>query len=57
MESAEPVNAELLAALELILPMAKGYAAVNQVGSNKAFCEIAEAAILKAEQQMKGEGK
>lgn len=38
----------LVAALELILPMAKGYAAQNQVGNNLAFIELAEAVIEKS---------
>ena len=44
----QAVNAELLEALRLILPMAKGYAALHPVGSNAAYCEQASAAIAKA---------
>ena len=39
---------DLLEALELILPLAKGYVAKNQVGSNQQYVESAEAAIAKA---------
>ncbi len=42
---------DLLAALELILPMAKGYVALNSVGNNRAFISQAEAAIAKARGQ------
>ena len=41
---------DLLAALQLILPLAKGYAYQHQVGSNQAYCEQAELAIAKAVQ-------
>ena len=43
--------AELLAALELILPMAKGYAAAHPVGSNDLYIKSAIAAIAKATQE------
>jgi hypothetical protein len=39
---------ELLAALKLILPLAKGYAHQHRVGSNQAYCDQADAAIAKA---------
>lgn len=39
---------DLLAALQLILPMAHGYARNNPVGNNAAFIEQARAAIAKA---------
>lgn len=39
---------DLLEALQLILPMAKGYAALQAIGSNDAYCEQASAAIAKA---------
>jgi hypothetical protein len=41
---------ELLEALILILPMAKGYAYEHQVGSNVKYIEIATQAILNAEE-------
>lgn len=41
-------STDLLTALELIFPLAKGYAAVNRVGSNARYVEAAEAAISKA---------
>jgi len=37
--------AELLSAIVLILPMAKGYASEHPVGSNDAYCNQAELAI------------
>lgn len=36
---------ELEAALQLVLPMAKGYARAHNVGSNQAYCDQADAAI------------
>jgi hypothetical protein len=39
---------ELLAALELIRPMALGYAVANEVGSNVEYIRVADAAIAKA---------
>ena len=39
---------ELLRALVLILPLAKGYVASNRVGSNDKYIQIAEAAVAKA---------
>ena len=38
---------EMLEALQLILPMAKGYAYQYPVGSNEAYCEQAKAVIAK----------
>ncbi len=40
---------ELLEALILILPLAKGYVANNRVGSNERYLKIAEQAITKAQ--------
>jgi len=40
---------DMLAALTLILPLAKGYVMANDVGSNRQFIAAAEAAIAKAE--------
>lgn len=40
---------EVLDALRLILPLAKGYAAAHRVGSNAAYVAAAEAALVKAE--------
>lgn len=39
---------ELLFALRMVLPMAKGWAANHDVGANKEMVELAEAAINKA---------
>jgi len=39
---------DVLDALRLILPLAKGYAAANRVGSNAAYVAAAEAALTKA---------
>lgn len=39
---------DVLNALRLILPMAKGYAAANRVGSNAAYVAAADAALKKA---------
>jgi len=41
---------DLLEALQLILPMAKGYAHQHNVGSNQAYCDQAESVIAKATQ-------
>lgn len=40
---------ELLAALKLVLPMAKGYAAEHQFGKNDEHCMAAVSAIARAE--------
>jgi len=40
---------DLLAALRLLLPMAKGYAAISDVGSNQSFCAAVESLIAKVE--------
>lgn len=40
---------EMYEALDLILPLALGYTASHQVGSNQAYCDIARAALAKAE--------
>ena len=37
--------ARVMGALELVLPMARGYAAANRVGSNAAYISLAEAAL------------
>lgn len=39
----------LLEALKLVLPLAKGYAAANLVGSNAEYIRIAEVAIVDVE--------
>ena len=39
---------DLYAALELILPLGKGYVAANNVGNNRAFIADAETALAKA---------
>jgi len=38
---------ELVVALELILPLAKGYVAHNEVGSNRKYLNIAEQVLSK----------
>ena len=47
-ERLRAVNAALLEALRLILPLAKGYAAQNRVGSNDEYIRISESAIAAA---------
>ena len=42
------VDTKIIDALELILPMAKGYASQHRVGSNQKYIEIAEQALGKA---------
>ena len=42
---------QLLRALQLVLPMAKGYAVEHSVGSNREFCEQAKSAIAFAESE------
>lgn len=42
---------QLVAALELILPLAKGYVATHQVGSNADYIETARAALAAAKQK------
>ena len=39
---------ELLEALKLVLPLAKGYAAEHLIGSNSAYCQQADEVIAKA---------
>ena len=39
----------LLEALALVLPLAKGYAAAHQVGSNQRYIEIADETLAAAE--------
>lgn len=41
----------LLTALELILPLAKGYANKNPVGGNWEYISLAEAALAKAQKE------
>lgn len=44
---------ECAASLELILPLAKGYVAHNNVGNNRQFISDAEAALLKLQESDK----
>ena len=47
-------KSEALEALDLILPLAKGYVANNPVGSNQKYIRIAEAVLAKADKESKG---
>jgi hypothetical protein len=46
-----------LEALTLILPLAKGYAALNDVGSNRQYCANAESAIAELKEAIKQQGE
>jgi hypothetical protein len=48
-------NTELLEVLKLILPMAKGYAYKNDVGSNMKYIAIAEKVIADFEKMLEEE--
>lgn len=48
-EIAEALNADLLKALQLILPLAKGYASAHRVGSNAEYILFADTVLSKAE--------
>jgi len=43
---------ECLGALELILPLAKGYAADNRVGSNAEYISVAEDLLAKRKEEL-----
>ena len=51
-ERAEAMLKEAVEALALILPIAKGYAAVNRVGSNLAYVSSAEAILARITQEV-----
>lgn len=51
MMTEEETTSELLEALVLILPLAKGYVVKNRVGSNQKYIEIAQQAIHKAQEE------
>ena len=48
-ETAPPLSDQVVDALRLILPMAKGYAAAHQVGSNQEYVDHAEIVLAKAD--------